>query len=36
VGPTGGGKCVDVTYPDDYFNDESLYGDPVGKTFMCD
>ncbi|GAB1312614.1 hypothetical protein MFIFM68171_02824 [Madurella fahalii] len=35
VGPTGGGKCVDVEYPQDYFNDEELYGDPVGETFMC-
>ncbi|KAK0702343.1 hypothetical protein B0H67DRAFT_604626 [Lasiosphaeris hirsuta] len=35
VGPTGGGKCVDVQYPNDYFTDESLYGQPVGETFMC-
>jgi len=35
VGPTGGGKCVDVAYGDDYFTDQSLYGDPLGKTFMC-
>jgi len=35
VGPTGGGKCVDVPYPTDYFSDQSLYGDPIGKTFMC-
>ncbi|KAL1838032.1 hypothetical protein VTJ49DRAFT_3126 [Mycothermus thermophilus] len=36
VGPTGGGKCVDVPYPDNYFSDEALYGDSVGETFTCD
>lgn len=36
VGPTGGGKCVDVQYPDNYFADETLYGNPAGGTFMCD
>ncbi|KAK4184945.1 hypothetical protein QBC35DRAFT_33665 [Podospora australis] len=35
VGPTGGGKCVDVEYPENYFSDERLYGDPVGETFVC-
>ncbi|KAK1750370.1 hypothetical protein QBC47DRAFT_455288 [Echria macrotheca] len=35
VGPTGGGKCVDVPYPSDYFSDQTLYGDPVGETFKC-
>jgi hypothetical protein len=35
VGPTGGGKCVQVPYPTDFFSDESLYDDPVGETFMC-
>ncbi|KAK0649956.1 hypothetical protein B0T16DRAFT_326117 [Cercophora newfieldiana] len=35
VGPTGGGKCINVPYPTDFFSDESLYGDPVGETFMC-
>lgn len=35
VGPTGGGKCVDVPYGQDYFTDEALYGDPVGETFKC-
>ncbi|KAK3900428.1 hypothetical protein C8A05DRAFT_17269 [Staphylotrichum tortipilum] len=35
VGPTGGGKCVDVNYPDNYFADETLYGQPKGQTFMC-
>lgn len=35
VGPTGGGKCIDVQYPTDYFSDESLYGEPAGQTFMC-
>jgi len=36
VGPTGGGKCVDVKYPENYFADETLYGEPAGETFMCD
>ncbi|KAL2268279.1 hypothetical protein VTJ83DRAFT_3125 [Remersonia thermophila] len=36
VGPTGGGKCIDVPYPENYFSDEALYGDPVGETFSCD
>ncbi|KAK4124424.1 hypothetical protein N657DRAFT_655665 [Parathielavia appendiculata] len=36
VGPTGGGKCVDVAYPKNYFSDEALYGQPTGETFMCD
>ncbi|KAK4038622.1 hypothetical protein C8A01DRAFT_37461 [Parachaetomium inaequale] len=36
VGPTGGSKCVDVAYPDNYFADETLYGQPTGETFMCD
>lgn len=35
VGPTGGGKCVNVPYPKNYFADEMLYGDKVGQTFMC-
>jgi hypothetical protein len=35
VGPTGGGKCVDYAYPLEYFNDQALYGDPLGKTFTC-
>ncbi|KAE9362654.1 hypothetical protein N431DRAFT_499308 [Stipitochalara longipes BDJ] len=36
VGPTGGGKCVDYAYPLEYFADQALYGDPLGKTFTCD
>ncbi|KAK4152410.1 hypothetical protein C8A00DRAFT_16286 [Chaetomidium leptoderma] len=36
VGPTGGGKCVDVAYPENYFADEMLYDQPTGETFMCD
>ncbi len=35
VGPTGGGKCVNTPYPDDYFSDQTLFGDAVGKTFTC-
>ncbi|KAK3934620.1 hypothetical protein QBC46DRAFT_368095 [Diplogelasinospora grovesii] len=35
VGPTGGGKCVNIAYPTNYFNDESLYDDPLGETFVC-
>ncbi|KAL9121734.1 MAG: hypothetical protein Q9187_001705 [Circinaria calcarea] len=35
VGPTGGGKCVDVLYNDVYFDDEELFGAPPGETFMC-
>ena len=35
VGPTGGGKCVDISYPHDYFEDEDLYEDRIGETFMC-
>ncbi|KAJ7257548.1 hypothetical protein B0H12DRAFT_1201953 [Mycena haematopus] len=29
VGPTGGGKCIDVEYNDVYFNDEFLFGDSL-------
>ncbi|CAI4214379.1 unnamed protein product [Parascedosporium putredinis] len=36
VGPTGGGKCIQHEYPDNYFNDVELYDEPVGDTFMCD
>jgi hypothetical protein len=35
VGPTGGGKCVNLDYNDQYFQDQALYGDPLGQTFMC-
>jgi hypothetical protein len=35
VGPTGGGKCVDIPYPANYFNDTKLYDDPIGTTFTC-
>ncbi|KAK3316867.1 hypothetical protein B0H66DRAFT_306852 [Apodospora peruviana] len=35
VGPTGGGKCIEHDYGNDYFNDTSLYGDALGETFMC-
>ncbi|KAH6847224.1 hypothetical protein B0I37DRAFT_139729 [Chaetomium sp. MPI-CAGE-AT-0009] len=36
VGESGGGKCVEVSYPENYFADETLYGEPPGQTFMCD
>ncbi|KAK3303054.1 uncharacterized protein B0T15DRAFT_262355 [Chaetomium strumarium] len=36
VGPTGGGKCVNVPYPENFFSDETLYEQPTGETFMCD
>jgi hypothetical protein len=35
VGPTGGGKCVDVLYNDVYFDDQALFGSPPGDTFIC-
>ncbi|KAJ7243074.1 hypothetical protein C8J57DRAFT_1367153 [Mycena rebaudengoi] len=35
VGPTGGGKCIDVEYNDVYFNDPVLFGEPAGQTFIC-
>ncbi|KAJ6566077.1 hypothetical protein B0H19DRAFT_941175 [Mycena capillaripes] len=34
VGPTGGGKCIDVDYNDVFFNDEFLYGGS-GRPFNC-
>lgn len=36
VGPTGGGKCVDESYNQGYFDDELLFGRPKGKVFVCD
>ncbi|KAJ7749761.1 hypothetical protein B0H14DRAFT_2982752 [Mycena olivaceomarginata] len=35
VGPTGGGKCIDVAYNDVYFNDEFLFDAPLGTPFTC-
>ena len=35
VGPTGGGKCVDIDYSDDYFDDAELFGEALGSTFTC-
>ncbi|KAJ7478225.1 hypothetical protein FB451DRAFT_1241651 [Mycena latifolia] len=35
VGPTGGGKCIDVAYNDVYFNDQFLFGAPLGRPFHC-
>ncbi|KAJ7114940.1 hypothetical protein C8R44DRAFT_795084 [Mycena epipterygia] len=35
VGPTGGGKCIDVEYNDVYFNDQALFGSPLGTPFNC-
>ncbi|KAJ7864457.1 hypothetical protein B0H14DRAFT_3107548 [Mycena olivaceomarginata] len=34
VGPTGGGKCIDVEYNDVFFNDEFLFGSSR-KPFNC-
>ncbi|KAI9884548.1 MAG: hypothetical protein M1823_003674 [Watsoniomyces obsoletus] len=36
VGPTGGGKCVDISYNQKYFDDEMLFQRPLGTTFKCD
>ncbi|MCJ1477014.1 hypothetical protein MMC13_005685 [Lambiella insularis] len=33
VGPTGGGKCVNVQYNDVYFDDQTLFGS--SDPFMC-
>ncbi|KAJ6580576.1 hypothetical protein DFH09DRAFT_1146150 [Mycena vulgaris] len=35
VGPTGGGKCIDVAYNDVFFNDQVLFNAPLGKPFHC-
>ncbi|KAJ7243022.1 hypothetical protein C8J57DRAFT_1192059 [Mycena rebaudengoi] len=35
VGPTGGGKCIEVEYNEAFFNDESLFGEPLGQPFNC-
>ncbi|PPJ50226.1 hypothetical protein CBER1_07179 [Cercospora berteroae] len=35
VGPTGGGKCVDINYSVDYFSDLELFGLPEGNVFTC-
>ncbi|KAL1876958.1 hypothetical protein Daus18300_002565 [Diaporthe australafricana] len=35
VGPSGGGKCVNVDNNEAYFNDEALFGEPLGETFVC-
>ncbi|KAJ6579197.1 hypothetical protein DFH09DRAFT_1246204 [Mycena vulgaris] len=35
VGPTGGGKCIDVAYNDVYFNDQFLFNEPLGSPFNC-
>ncbi|KAF2206449.1 hypothetical protein CERZMDRAFT_29069, partial [Cercospora zeae-maydis SCOH1-5] len=35
VGPTGGGKCVNIDYSVDYFSDRQLYGIPEGSVFTC-
>ncbi|KAL9607707.1 MAG: hypothetical protein Q9167_007399 [Letrouitia subvulpina] len=35
VGPTGGGKCVPVSYNDVYFKDDvELFGEPEGQAFF--
>ncbi|KAJ7759970.1 hypothetical protein B0H16DRAFT_1674415 [Mycena metata] len=35
VGPTGGGKCIDVAYNDVYFNDQFLFNAQLGQPFTC-
>ncbi|KAF7198261.1 Bifonsecin B biosynthesis cluster protein A [Pseudocercospora fuligena] len=35
VGPTGGGKCSPIEYSKDYFDDDQLFGVPVGSAFTC-
>jgi len=35
VGENGGGKCVDWPYNEGYFDDELLFGEPSGQTFIC-
>ncbi|KAL8996873.1 MAG: hypothetical protein Q9169_003725 [Polycauliona sp. 2 TL-2023] len=35
VGPSGGGKCVDVQFDDGYLDDETLFGKPSGQNFVC-
>ena len=36
VGPTGGGKCVDVDYETAYINDDvPLFNGPLGSVFAC-
>ncbi|KAJ7114935.1 hypothetical protein C8R44DRAFT_629759 [Mycena epipterygia] len=35
VGPTGGGKCIDVVYNDVFFNDQALFDSPLGESFHC-
>ncbi|KAI4241323.1 MAG: hypothetical protein L6R40_004629 [Gallowayella cf. fulva] len=35
VGPTGGGKCVDVQFEDGYLDDQVLFGQPQGQNFVC-
>lgn len=35
VGPTGGGKCVNIDYSVDYFDDANLYKSPLGSVFTC-
>ncbi|KAL8911933.1 MAG: hypothetical protein Q9171_002975 [Xanthocarpia ochracea] len=35
VGPTGGGKCVDVQFDEGYLDDQALFGKPAGQNFVC-
>ncbi|KAJ7061662.1 hypothetical protein C8F01DRAFT_1210252 [Mycena amicta] len=35
VGPTGGGKCINVHYNDAYFDDKALFGGNGQSTFSC-
>ncbi|MCJ1479306.1 hypothetical protein MMC13_007991 [Lambiella insularis] len=35
VGPTGGGKCIDISYYDAYIDDVAIFGSPLEEIFMC-
>ncbi|KAL8845241.1 MAG: hypothetical protein Q9176_000409 [Flavoplaca citrina] len=35
IGPTGGGKCIDVQFDEGYLDDELLFGKPSGQNFVC-
>ncbi|KAJ7169211.1 hypothetical protein C8R43DRAFT_876433 [Mycena crocata] len=35
VGPTGGGKCIDVDYNAAYLDDELVFDSPLGRPFHC-
>lgn len=35
IGPSGGGKCIDIPYADKYINDEAIFGSPSAEIFKC-